>query len=60
MSEKIKYSDDEKRLALQIANSACRLEKMLELGAPLELVENERQLLAGRVARFPVFDVVKE
>jgi hypothetical protein len=52
--EKTAHPEDIKRLSRQIANSACRLEKLLEIGAPACIVEHERRLLAKRIALFPV------
>jgi DNA-directed RNA polymerase beta' subunit len=56
-TERTVHSEDLKRLSRQIANSANRLEKLLEMNAPLVIIEKERRLLAGRVSRFPVTDI---
>lgn len=47
------HSEALKRLSRQIANSAKRLERLLELNAPSFFIEKERRLLAKRVAKFP-------
>lgn len=51
---KTEYDEATKRLSRQIANSAGRLEKLLEIGAPTAIVERERRLLVRRIAAFPV------
>jgi hypothetical protein len=41
-------------LSRQIARSATRLAKLIEINAPAPLIEYERRLLSKRVAAFPV------
>lgn len=56
-TERTVHSEDLKRLSRQIANSANRLEHLLELNAPLVIIEKERRLLSKRVAMLPVTDI---
>jgi DNA-directed RNA polymerase beta' subunit len=45
---------DTSLLSRQIARSAERLARLVEINAPAPIIENERRLLAGRVLAFPV------
>jgi len=54
ITEKTVHSEELKLLSWQIANSACRLRKLLELGAPAFIIEHERRILTKRIALLPI------
>lgn len=44
------------RIEYFVASSAKQLERLVEMGAPAYIIENEKRILMRRVAALPVYD----